>query len=42
MVMARHPRFYHFASHDVRQWSICILVLNGVWLRGLLRGFSVG
>lgn len=42
MVVGRHLWFRHRAVHDVRWWSLCILVLNGVRLRRLLDDFGVG
>ena len=42
VVVGRHRRLHHRAGHDVYRWSLCILVLNGSWLRWLLDDFGVG
>ena len=42
VVVGRHPRLHHLTGHDVYRWSLCIPVLNGIWLGRWLRDFSVG
>ena len=42
VVLGRHRRLHHRAGHDVCRWSLCILVLTGIWLRWILDDFGMG